>query len=168
MVALARWSGGSASAQRYLVGFGDVTGLDGSQAQPQALASLPQQLEGVGRGSLRGGALRISAVFLDEMGLQSGGDLVDRLQRVIDGPVSCCVVNHAASIACPSRPRSRDPRLTWASPAPGWVARSAELDRDAGRALAERVQGLGGLLSASGVDAQGRPGGMSIPPGLIA
>jgi hypothetical protein len=33
------------------------------------------------------------------MGLQSGGDLVDRLQRVIDGPVSCCVVNHAAIIA---------------------------------------------------------------------
>jgi len=76
-----------------------VVGLDGSQAQPQALASLPQQLEGVRRGTLRGGALRIGTVFLDEMGLQSGGDLVDRLQRVIDGPVSCCVVNHAAIIA---------------------------------------------------------------------
>jgi hypothetical protein len=35
------------------------------------------------------------------MGLQGGGNLVDRLQRVIDGPVSCCVVNHAASIPCP-------------------------------------------------------------------
>ena len=98
---LARWSGWRASAEGYLVGVGDVVGLDGSQAQPQALASLPQQLEGVGRGTLRGGALRISAVFLDEMSLQSGGDLVDRLQRVIDSPVSCCVVNHAASIPCP-------------------------------------------------------------------
>jgi hypothetical protein len=76
-----------------------VVGLDGSQAQAEAFASLPEQLEGVGRGTLRGGALGLSAVFLDEVGLQGGSDLVDRLQRVIDGPVSCCVVNHAASIA---------------------------------------------------------------------
>ena len=36
----------------------------------QVLASLPQQLEGVGGGALWGGVLRISPVFLDEVGLQ--------------------------------------------------------------------------------------------------
>jgi hypothetical protein len=38
-------------------------------------------------------------VFLDEVGLQGCGDFVGRLQRVVDGQVPCCVVNHAASIA---------------------------------------------------------------------
>ncbi len=82
-----------------LVGLGDVVGLDGSESHAQALASLPQQLEGVGGGALRGGALRISPVFLDEMNLQGCGDFVGRLQRVVDGPVPCSVVNHGASIA---------------------------------------------------------------------
>src|SRR6266571_4050704 len=86
-------------AQGDLVGLGDVVGLDGSQSLAQAFARLPQQLEGVGGGALRGGALRISPVFLDEMGLQGCGDFVGCLQRVVDGPVPCCVVNHVASIA---------------------------------------------------------------------
>ena len=86
-------------AQGDLVGLGDVVGLDGSQSLAQAFASLPQQLEGVGGGALWGGALRISPVFLDEVGLQGCGDFVGRLQRVVDGPVPCCVVNHVASIA---------------------------------------------------------------------
>ena len=57
-----------------------------------------------------GGALRISPVFLDEVGLQGCGDFVGRLQRVVGGPVPCSVVNHGASIArvCP-RHRARLP-----------------------------------------------------------
>jgi hypothetical protein len=86
-------------AQGDLVGLGYVVGLDGSQPLAQALASLPQQLEGIAGGTLRGAALRVGPVFLDEVGLQGGGDFVGRLQRVVDGPVPCCVVNHAASIA---------------------------------------------------------------------
>jgi hypothetical protein len=86
-------------AQGDLVGLGYVVGLDRSQSLAQALASLPQQLKGIGGGTLRGAALRVSSVFLDEVGLQGCGDFVGRLQRVVDGPVSCCVVNHAASIA---------------------------------------------------------------------
>jgi hypothetical protein len=86
-------------AQGDLVGLGDVVGLDGSQPLAQALASLPQQLKGVGGGALRGGAFWISPVFFDEVGLQGCGDFVGRLQRVVDGPVPCGVVNHAASMA---------------------------------------------------------------------
>jgi len=56
-------------AQGDLVGLGDVVGLDGSQSVPQAFARLPQELEGVGGGALGGGALRISPVFFDEVGL---------------------------------------------------------------------------------------------------
>jgi len=52
-----------------LVGLGDVVGLNGSQSVPQALARLPQELEGVGGGAQGGGALRISPVFFDEVGL---------------------------------------------------------------------------------------------------
>ena len=73
--------------------------FDGSQPLAQVLASLPQQLEGVGGGTLWGGALRISPVFLDEVGLQGCGNFVGRLQGVVDGPVPCSVVNHGASIA---------------------------------------------------------------------
>ena len=90
---------GLSVAQGDFVGLGDVVGLDGSESHAQALASLSQQLEGVGGGALRGGALRISPVFLDEMGLQGCSDFVGRLQRVVDGPVPCSVVNHGASIA---------------------------------------------------------------------
>ena len=89
---------GLSVAQGDLVGLGDVVGLDGSESHAQALASLSQQLEGVGGGALRGGALRISPVFLDQMGLQRCSDFVGRLQRVVDGPVPCSVVNHGASI----------------------------------------------------------------------
>src|SRR5579862_7246118 len=93
-------------AQGDLVGLGDVVGLDGPESCAQPLAGLPQQLKGVGRGALRGGTLRISPVFLDEMGLQGGGDFVGRLQRVVDGPIPRSVVNHRVSIA--------PPRASWA------------------------------------------------------
>ena len=70
-------------AQGDLVGLGDVVGLDGPESHAHALASLPQQREGVGGGALRGDALRISPVFLDEMGLKGGSDFVGCLQRVV-------------------------------------------------------------------------------------
>src|SRR6266566_1394261 len=92
---------GTLVAQGDLVGLGDVVGLDGPESCAQALAGLPQQLEGVGGGALRGGTLRISPVFLDEVGLQGCGDFVGRLQRVVDGPIPCSVVNHRVSIAPP-------------------------------------------------------------------
>jgi hypothetical protein len=66
-------------AQGDLVGLGDVVGLDGPQSLAKAFASLPQQLEGVGGRALWGGALRISPVFFDEVGLQGCGDFVGRL-----------------------------------------------------------------------------------------
>jgi len=112
-------------AQGDLVGLGDMVGLDGPQPHAQVLTSLPQQLEGVGGRALRGGAFRISTVFLDEVGLQGCGDFVGRLQRVVDGPVPCSVVNHGASIA-PLRasgvlethlPGGLPPRTT---SSPGW------------------------------------------------
>src|ERR1700685_2659308 len=86
-------------AQGDVVRLGDVVGLDGPQSLAQALAGLPEQLEGIGGGARRGGALRIGPVFFDEVGLQGCGDFVRRLQRVVDSPVPCCVVDHAASIA---------------------------------------------------------------------
>jgi hypothetical protein len=61
-------------AQGDFVGLGDVVGLDGPESCAQAFAGLPQQLEGVGGGALRGGTLRISPVFLGEVGLQGCGD----------------------------------------------------------------------------------------------
>ncbi len=79
---------GTLVAQGDLVGLGDVVGLDGPESCAQALA-------------VRGGTLRISPVFLDEVGLQGCGDFVGRLQRVVDGPIPCGVVNHRVSIAPP-------------------------------------------------------------------
>ena len=40
-------------------------------------------------------------MFLDEVGLQGCGDFVGCLQRVVDGPIPCSVVNHRISIAPP-------------------------------------------------------------------
>jgi hypothetical protein len=37
-------------------------------------------------------------MLLDEVSLKGRGDFVGRLQRVVDGPVPCGVVNHVASI----------------------------------------------------------------------
>ena len=85
-------------AQGDPVGLGDVFGLDRSQSLAKALAGLPQKLERVGSGILGGGAIWISPVLLDEVSLKGGSDFVGRLQRVVDGPVPCGVVNHAASI----------------------------------------------------------------------
>ena len=85
-------------AQGDLVGLGNVTGLDGPQPFTQSFAGLPQELERVGSGALRSGAIRISPVLLDEVCLKCRRDFVGCLQRVVDGPVSCGVVNHAVSI----------------------------------------------------------------------
>jgi hypothetical protein len=49
---------GSWVAQRDPVRLGDAAGLDGSQSLAQTLASLPQELQRVGGGALRGGALQ--------------------------------------------------------------------------------------------------------------
>src|SRR5580700_3920488 len=92
-------------AQGDVVRLGDLVGLDGPEPLAQALAGLPKQLEGIGGRARRRGTLRIGPVFFDEVGLQGCGDFVGRLQRVVDGPVPCCVFNHAASI--PSQ-RSRE------------------------------------------------------------
>src|SRR5579875_1588700 len=80
------------------VGLGDVVGIDGPQSLAQPLTSLAQELKRVAGGTLRGGAVWISPVFLDEVGLQRCSDFVGRLQRMINGPVPCDVVYHAASI----------------------------------------------------------------------
>jgi hypothetical protein len=81
------------------VGLRDAIGLDGPESFPEVLASLPQQLERVAGTARRSRALRISSVFLNEVSLECCGDFVRRLQRVVDGPVPCSVVNHVASIA---------------------------------------------------------------------
>src|SRR6185437_7267034 len=81
-------------AQGDLVGLGDAVCLDRSQSLSQTLPSLPQQLEGVAGRALRGGALRIGAVFLDEVSLECCRDFVGRLQCLVDGSVPCSVVNH--------------------------------------------------------------------------
>jgi hypothetical protein len=65
----------------------------------EAFAGLPQELEGVGGGIVGGGAIGISPMLLDEVSLQGSGDFVGRLQRVVDGPVPCGVVNHAVNIS---------------------------------------------------------------------
>ena len=75
-----------------------MIGLDRSQPFTEALASLSQQLERVGGGILGSAAIRISPMLLNEVGLQGRGDFVGRLQRVIDSPVPCGVVNLVASI----------------------------------------------------------------------
>ena len=60
----------------------------------QVLASVPQQLEGVG-GGLCGAAPSGSApVFLDEVGLHGCGDFVGGLQHVVAVPIARSVVNH--------------------------------------------------------------------------
>jgi len=90
-------------AQRDLVRLGDVIGLDCSQSFTKALASLSQQLERVSGGILDSATIRISPMLLDEVSLKGRSDFVSRLQRVVDGPVPCGVVNHVASI--PRSPR---------------------------------------------------------------
>ena len=72
-------------AQGDLVRLGDGASLDGSQPLAETLASLPQELERVGEGALRSGALRISLVLFDEVCLQGRSDLVGRLERLIGG-----------------------------------------------------------------------------------
>jgi hypothetical protein len=61
-------------AQGDLVGLGDVVGLDGPQSRAQALAGLPQQLEGVGEGArLVSYLVRLSDTLLIAMFLVSSG-----------------------------------------------------------------------------------------------
>ena len=73
-------------AQGDLVGLGDVVGLDGPQSHAQVLTSLPQQLEGVGGGALRGGAIRISPVSLDGGGLRGCATSVAPFHPLLIGP----------------------------------------------------------------------------------
>src|SRR6266516_5026869 len=85
-------------AQRDPVRLTDAAGLDGSQSLAETLTSLPQELNRVGEGALRGGALRISLVLFDQVRLKGRRDLVGRLERLIDGPFPRAVVHHAAII----------------------------------------------------------------------
>ena len=96
---MTRFCRGSAVAQGDLVGLGDVVGLDGSQSFTQAFAGLPQELQRVKGGVLRSGPIRVSPMLLDEVRLKCGSDLISCLQSVIDDPIPCGVINHAASIS---------------------------------------------------------------------
>jgi hypothetical protein len=89
---------GSWVAQRDLVRFGHVARLDGSQSLAETLAGLPQELQRVGEGALRGGALRISLVLFDQVCLKGRSDFIGRHERLIDGPFPRDVVHHAAII----------------------------------------------------------------------
>jgi hypothetical protein len=55
---------------------------------------------------LRGSALRVSTVLLNEVSLKGCGDLVGRLERVVNSQVPCGVVNHTVSIAATGGSRS--------------------------------------------------------------
>jgi hypothetical protein len=81
----------------------------GPQSLAQTLTSLPQELQRVGEGALRSGALQISLVLFDPVCLKGRSDLVGHLERLIDGPFPSDVVHHAAII-----PRARLPLLTGA------------------------------------------------------
>ena len=96
-------SRGSGVASRDLVALGDTVGFDSSQSFTQALTGLPQELERVGGRALRGSPIQVSAVLLDQVRLKRRGDFVGRLQRVIDGPVPCGVVNPIHIFAAASR-----------------------------------------------------------------
>jgi hypothetical protein len=89
-------------AQRDVVRRGDVVSLDSAKSFAKTLASLPKKLERVGECALRSGALQISFVLFEEVGLEGRSHFVDRLERVVDGQLPSVVVNHTASI-----PRSR-------------------------------------------------------------
>jgi len=71
--------------RRDVVRRGDAVGLDSSESPAKALASLPKKPERVGECAPRGGALQIRLVLFEEVSLERGGHLVDRLQRVVDG-----------------------------------------------------------------------------------
>jgi len=86
------------AAQGNLVRLGDVVSLDGSQSFAETHASLPEKVERVGERVPRGGALRISPMLFDEVGLKGCSDFVGRLERLVDGPLPSVVVNHTASM----------------------------------------------------------------------
>jgi hypothetical protein len=77
----------------------DGVGLDDSQAIAKTLAGLTKQLQGTGGSVLRSAPPEVCVVLFDEVGLQCSSDLVDGLQRVVDGAFASAVVNHVASIA---------------------------------------------------------------------
>ena len=80
-------------------------------------------------------------MLLDEVRLKCRSDLVGCLQRVIDGPVSCGVVNHAASI---TRSLLRDA-------ASGMHSGKCRGSRQApGRSLSATVPGSSGFRSCRG------------------
>lgn len=89
---------GPLAAQRDLVGFGDGVGPDSSEPVTEALASLPEQIERVGGRAPRRSALWVGPVLLDEMRLKGRGDFIGCLERLVDGLVPSCVVNHAANV----------------------------------------------------------------------
>jgi hypothetical protein len=82
---------------------GDAVSPDGPQSVAEALPGLPEELEGVGGGVLSSGPVGISAVLFNEVRLKGGSDFIGCLQRLVNSPVTCGVVNHAASIPATRR-----------------------------------------------------------------
>ena len=81
----------SVVAQGDLVGLGDVVGLDGSKSFTQAFAGLPQEFEGVGSRTLRGSAIRICAMLLDQVRLKGCSDFIGCFEGLVDGPIHAAV-----------------------------------------------------------------------------
>ena len=86
------------AAQGDVVGFGDGVGLDRSEPVAKALASLPEQIEGVGGRTPRGRAVWVGAVLLDEVRLKSRGDFIGSLERLVDCLVPSSVIDHTANV----------------------------------------------------------------------
>ena len=110
-----------AAAQGDLVGLGDVVGLDRPESFTETLASLPEQVQRVGGGGPRSGAVGISRVLFDEVGLQGGSNFVGRLESLVNGPFPSGVVNHAGEY--PHDGLTVQPTLaTLITIRPGWDA----------------------------------------------
>lgn len=87
----------ASAAQGDLAGFGAGVGLDGSEPVAEALASLPEQIERVCRGTPRSRAVWVGSVLLDEVRLKGRGDFIGCLERLVDCLVLSGVVGHAAN-----------------------------------------------------------------------
>src|SRR3984957_9664773 len=89
----------SAVAQGDPIRLGDVICLDRAPSFAQPFAALPQRVARVDRSPLGGAALGSFPGFFDEVCLQGRRYFVRGLQRVVDRPVPCVVVNHEVSIS---------------------------------------------------------------------
>ena len=79
---------------------------------PRRSRACRRSLREVGGRALRGGPLGICPMLFDEVGLQRGRELVDRLERLVEGSIAGVFVNHGASVPrrrLPSLARSAEP-----------------------------------------------------------